>query len=274
MLNNKNFTLIIIGVMIALSACNNKAPKQLIILHTNDSHSQVEATKDGLGGFAARQALIDSFRAENPNVLLIDAGDIFQGTPYFNMFNGRLEIDAYNKMGYEAATFGNHEFDKGIDTLAARVRQAKFPYVCCNYEVAGTPLEGLVKHYIVVEKDGLKVGILGLGVDPNKLILESYFGGIKYTDPVKAANRYAEILKNKEKCDFIIALSHLGYSSDPNVMSDSILAANSRNIDLILGGHTHEVRGKFSIKNLDNKTVSVMQAGKSDKEITATVVEY
>ena len=115
---------------------------------------------------------------------------------------------------------------------------------------------------------------MGLGVDPNKLILESYFGGIKYTDPIKAANRYAEILKNKEKCDFIIALSHLGYSSDPNVMSDSILAANSRNIDLILGGHTHEIRGKFSIKNLDNKTVSVMQAGKSAKEITATVVEY
>ncbi|HPW90019.1 MAG TPA: metallophosphatase [Paludibacteraceae bacterium] len=274
MLKNKNVALIIIGAIVALSACTNKAPKQLLILHTNDSHSQVEATKDGFGGFAARAALIDSFRAVNPNLLLLDAGDIFQGTPYFNMFDGRLEIDAYNKMGYEAATLGNHEFDKGIDTLAARIRQANFPFVCTNYEAEGTALEGLLKRYTVIKKDGLKVGILGLGVDPHKLILETYFGGLTYIDPIESANRYAEILKNKEKCDFVIVLSHLGYSSNPDVMSDSILAINSRNIDLVLGGHTHDIRGVFHINNLDGKSVSVMQAGKSAKEITVTTVEY
>jgi len=273
MLKNKTLSISLFVLVLIVSACNKK-PNTLLILHTNDSHSQVEATKDGFGGFAARQALIDSFRIEYPNLLLIDAGDIFQGTPYFNMFNGRLEIEAYNQMGYEAMTLGNHEFDKGIDTLAARIREAKFPVVCSNYEVGGTALEGLIKPYIVINKNGLKVGILGLGVDPNKLILETYFGGIKYTDPIKAANRYAEILKNKEKCDFIIALSHLGYSTDPEIMSDSLVAVNSRNIDLILGGHTHEIRGTFDIKNLDNKSVSVMQAHKSAKEITAVVVEY
>ena len=273
MLKNNKHSLILFGLALLLSACNH-SPQTLLILHTHDAHSQVEPTKDGLGGFVARQALVDSFRTVYPNVLLLDAGDIFQGTPYFNRFDGRLEIEAYNQMGYEAATIGNHEFDKGIDTLAARIRQAKFPFVSANYEVKGTALDGLVKPYVVIEKSGLKVGILGLGVDPNKLILETYFGGLTYTDPIKAANRYAEILKNKEKCDFVIVLSHLGYSSDPEIMSDSLVAVNSRNIDLILGGHTHEIRGVFDIKNLDNKSVSVLQAHKSAKEITTIVVEY
>lgn len=274
MSKNKLFVAAALCVALGLASCCNQQPRQLVILQSNDSHSQIEPCANGQGGYAARKHFIDSIRAMHDNVLLIDAGDIFQGTPYFNMFNGRLEIAGYNLMGYEATTFGNHEFDKGIDTLAARMREANFPYICCNYDVAGTAIDGLVKPYIVLEKKGLRVGILGLGVDPHGLILADNFGGIKYLDPVEAANTNADKLRHQEKCDFVIALSHLGYSSDPEVMSDSLIAVRSHDIDLILGGHTHEIRGVFDIPNADGKIVKVMQTGKSAKELDMIVVEY
>lgn len=273
MSKNKFFSVAALCVALCLASCCDQ-PRQLVILHSNDSHSQIEPCANGQGGYAARKQFIDSVRAAYGNVLLIDAGDIFQGTPYFNMFNGRLEIEGYNLMGYEAATFGNHEFDKGIDTLAARMREADFPYVCCNYDVAGTAIDGLVKPYIVFEKQGLRVGVLGLGVDPTGLILTDNFGGIKYLDPVEAANKNAAILRHDEHCDFVVALSHLGYSDNPDVMSDSLIAVNSTDIDLILGGHTHLVRGVFDIPNRDGQPVKVMQTGKSSKEMDMIVVEY
>lgn len=273
MSKNRFLSMAALGVALCLVSCCNQ-PRQLVILHSNDSHSQIEPCANGQGGYAARKQFIDSIRTLYGNVLLIDAGDIFQGTPYFNMFNGRLEIAGYNLMGYEATTFGNHEFDKGIDTLAARMREANYPYVCCNYDVAGTAVDGLVKPYIVLEKQGLRMGILGLGVDPTGLILADNFGGIKYLDPVAAANKYADILRHNEHCDFVIALSHLGYSSNPDIMSDSIIAVNSCDIDLILGGHTHEIRGVFDIPNTAGKIVKVMQTGKSSKELDMVVVEY
>ncbi len=274
MSKNKIFMLAALCAALCLASCCQQQPRQLVILHSNDSHSQIEPCANGQGGYAARKQFIDSIRAAYDNVLLIDAGDIFQGTPYFNMFDGRLEIAGYNLMGYEATTFGNHEFDKGIDTLAARMREANFPYVCCNYDVTGTAIDGLVKPYIVLEKKGLRVGVLGLGVDPAGLILTDNFGGIKYLDPVEAANKNAATLRNREKCDFVIALSHLGYSSNPDIMSDSLIAVRSHDIDLILGGHTHEIRGVFDISNADGKLVKVMQTGKSSKEMDMVVVEY
>lgn len=276
MLKTNTLTILVLCLTLNLCSCHNQTQSErtLLILHTNDSHSQVEPTQNNLGGFIARKQLIDSLRQVYPQVLLVDAGDIFQGTPYFNLFNGRLEIEAYNLMGYEAATLGNHEFDKGIDTLKARIMEAKFPYVCCNYDVTGTPLEGLIRPYIILNKGGLKIGIIGLGVNPDKLILESYFGGIRYQDPIKAANYYADLLKNKEKCDLVIALSHVGYSHDPEELSDSIIASKSKDINLILGGHTHNIRGIFHIKNQAKQTVTVMQTGKASEELSYILVHY
>ncbi len=253
----------------------DQSTRQLAILCTNDTHSQIEPASDGKAGYAARKQFIDSVRvAYNNNVLLLDAGDIFQGSPYFNVFDGRLEIAAYNLMGYEASAIGNHEFDKGLDTLAVRMKEAEYQYLCCNYDVTGTVLEGLVKPYQVFEKQGLRVGVLGLGVEPKGLILDDYFGAIRYSDPIAAANRYAQILRDNERCDFVIALSHLGYSSNPEVMSDSLVAVNSEAIDLILGGHTHEIRGVFELPNRCGKNVTVMQTAKSGKEIDMVIVEY
>lgn len=273
MSKNKFIPIIVLCAAFCFTSCCD-SPHRLVILHSNDSHSQIESCANGQGGYAARKQFIDSIRATYDNVLLVDAGDIFQGTPYFNMFNGKLEIAGYNLMGYEATTFGNHEFDKGIDTLAARMREANFPYICCNYDVSGTAVDGLVKPYVVFEKQGLRVGVLGLGVDPTGLILADNFGGIKYLDPIESANRTAATLRHDEHCDFVIALSHLGYSANPEIMSDSIVAANSVDIDLILGGHTHEIRGVFDIANRTGKVVKVMQTGKSAKEMDMVVVEY
>lgn len=270
---SKNKLFLSVVAALCLAACSQQ-PRQLVILQSNDSHSQIEPCSNGLGGYAARKHFIDSIRSVYDNVLLVDAGDIFQGTPYFNMFNGRLEIEGYNLMGYEATTFGNHEFDKGIDTLAARMREAHFPYVCCNYDVTGTAIEGLVEPYIVLKKKGLRVGILGLSCDPKGLILDSNFGGITYCDPIESANKYAAILRNDKKCDFVIAISHLGYDANPEVMSDSLLAANSTNIDLILGGHTHSVRGIFDIPNQEGRSITVMQTAKSSRELDMVIVEY
>ncbi|MGN0186889.1 MAG: bifunctional metallophosphatase/5'-nucleotidase [Paludibacteraceae bacterium] len=272
MSKNKLFPIVALCVALGLTACNNQ-PRQLVVLCSNDTHSQVEPCADGMGGYAARKHFIDSVRRVNNNVLLLDAGDIFQGTPYFNMFDGRLEIEAYNLMGYEATTFGNHEFDKGIDTLAARVRQAQFPYICCNYDVSGTSLDGLTQPYVVFDKQGLRVGVLGLGVDPQGLILADNFGGVRYTDPIEAANRYAAVLRHDEQCDFVIALSHLGFA-EPGSISDSLVAVNSTDIDLIVGGHTHEVRGVFEIPNRNGRMITVMQTSKSGKEIDKVVIAY
>ena len=272
MSKNKFFPILALCMALGFTACDHR-PRQLVVLCSNDTHSQVEPCADGMGGYAARKHFIDSVRHACGNVLLLDAGDIFQGTPYFNMFDGRLEIEAYNLMGYEAVTFGNHEFDKGIDTLAARVRQAQFPYICCNYDVSGTALDGFTKPYVVFDKQGLRVGVLGLGVDPHGLILADNFGGIRYSDPIEAANKYAAVLRHDEKCDFVIALSHLGFAVAGSV-SDSLVAVNSTDIDLIVGGHTHGVRGVFAIPNRDGRTITVMQTGKSGKEMDQVVVAY
>lgn len=244
-----------------LIACAPKADT-LTILHTNDTHSQVEpiaaGKRDGNhAGYARRLGVIQQERAADPNLILVDAGDFCQGTPYFNFYHGRVEIDAMNRMGYDAITLGNHEFDNGVDTLATILKNAQFAVVSANYNVLGTPLEGIVKPYTVLTRAGIRVGILGVGVNPEGLIAAKNFAPVQYIEPFAAAQKAATELKTKHHCDLIICLSHLGTDTDEK------LAQQTQYIDVIVGGHTHKIITNHYVENLDGDTVLLAQMGKS-----------
>ena len=194
----------------------------------------------GLGGIAGRAELIRSIRSTEENVLLLDAGDIFQGTPYFNIYKGEPEIKAMSAMQYDACTIGNHDFDAGMENLATQLtRHANFPMLVANYDFTGTPMEHKTQPYKVFKKGKLKIGVFGVSIEGRGLIPDSLFGATRYLDPVQKANETADLLKKKEDCDMIICLSHLGNKYDDKKVSDEILAKESEHIDLIIGGHTH-----------------------------------
>jgi 5'-nucleotidase len=242
---------------------------KLVILHTNDTHSQVEPTEKSalktadMGGYARRIGVINQIREQEKNVLLFDAGDFSQGTPYFNFFNGRVEIDAMNRMKYDAGTVGNHEFDNGMDTLAVILKKAQFPLISSNYKVDQTPLNGLLKPYLVLEKAGVRVGILALDVNPKSLIFEKNYKGLEYDDPIEKANDISALLKKKEKCDVIICLSHLGADTTKLEVNDFEIAQKTRYIDVIIGGHSHSLITNTTKQNAAGKPVIVAQMGKS-----------
>lgn len=249
-------------IILCLVACTPKAD-HLTILHTNDTHSQVEPKANGQGGYARRMGIIKQERQADENLLLVDAGDFCQGTPYFNFYHGRVEIDAMNRMGYDAATLGNHEFDNGLDTLAAVLETAQFPIVCANYDFAGTAMEGKTKPYVIVHKGGLKIGITGLGCDPKGLISDRNFLPAKYLDPYISAQRVADELRLK-KCDIVVCLSHLGtYGKAEGDVSDVQLVKSTRGIDVVIGGHTHKLYDQLRVANLDGDSIPVCQMGKS-----------
>lgn len=242
---------------------------KLVILHTNDTHSQVEPTeKSGLktadmGGYARRMGEIAKIRSEEKNVLLLDAGDFSQGTPYFNFFNGRLEIDALNRMKYDAGTLGNHEFDNGIDTLAMVLSKAKFPVLSSNYDVSQTPISPYIKPYIVTEMNGVRIGIMALNVQPKGLIIENNYSGLMYNDPVKVAQKTSALLKKRLKCDLVICLSHLGSDSTSVDVNDFSIAHATKYIDVIIGGHSHTMLENVKTNNASRKKVVIAQVGKS-----------
>ncbi|MCL1868678.1 MAG: metallophosphoesterase [Paludibacter sp.] len=249
---------------------NGQETKKIVILHTNDTHSQViqtesNAKEPNLGGYARRMGVIDSIRKAEQNVLLLDAGDFFQGTPYFNFFGGRVEIDAMNRMKYDAATLGNHEFDNGLDSLAMLLQTAAFPIVDANYDVSATILKDLVKPYIILERFGLRIGIFGLSPDPNSLIAEKNYKGIIFKDPIKTAVETSNLLKTKEKCDLIICLSHIGsVDTAQYFFNDFNIARASKNIDVIIGGHSHTmIADNTTVLNKRKKPVVLSQMGKS-----------
>lgn len=242
---------------------------KLVILHTNDTHSQVEpseksslATSD-MGGYARRMGVIEKIRTEEKNVLLLDAGDYWQGTPYFNFFNGRIEIDALNRMKYDAVTMGNHEFDNGIDTLAAIIQNLRVPLISSNYDVTNSVIRDFVKPWIVIKKAGLKIGIMALNVNPESLILESNIRDVNYIDPVAKAQEISEYLKNKEKCDLIICLSHLGSDKDSKSVNDFEIARKTKFIDVIIGGHSHTMLENTKTQNAVGREVIIAQMAKS-----------
>lgn len=243
---------------------------KLTILHTNDQHSRIEpfdssySRNPNQGGFARRAALIQKIRREEKNVLLLDSGDIFQGTPYFNFFGGELEFKLMSMMGYDAATMGNHDFDNGLEGFKKVQPNAKFPFLCSNYDFKNTILDGHTLPYKIFNKNGIKVGIFGVGIELSGLVGKKSYGETLYLDPVETAQHYATFLRKEKKCDMIICLSHIGYDykDDPKKISDKILAAKTDGIDLILGGHTHTFLPEpQSFINKSGKNVLVNQVG-------------
>ena len=241
---------------------------RLVILHTNDVHSRLEpfpmdgGRNQGLGGVAARAALIKKIRSENEHVLLLDAGDIFQGTPFFNVYKGEPEIKAMAAMHYDASIMGNHDFDAGIENFALQLQHANFPIIMCNYGFAGTPMESKNIPWKIFNKGNLKIGVTGVGIEMAGLVPESLYGNTKYLDPIAEASKTAEFLKRSKNCDMVICLSHLGYKYSDNKVSDEILAKESEHIDLIIGGHTHTfMDAPKSYKNKLGDDVIVNQVG-------------
>jgi 5'-nucleotidase len=252
---------------------NSRRGETLItILHTNDTHSQIDPlpANDKLypdkGGVARRATLVKRVRKENPNTLLIDAGDVFQGTPYFNFYKGEVEYKAMSEIGYDVGTLGNHEFDNGVEALAAAMQFAKFDLVSANYDVRGTPLESKVKQYVLREIKGVRIGLFGLGISPVGLITPSNFRGVTYRDPVVASREVVKILRGTERCSMVIAMTHLGYYPEPRgaEIGDSQVAAQVDGIDFIASGHTHTFMEKpVSVKQPSGQETLIFQVGKS-----------
>nr|WP_321236576.1 metallophosphatase [uncultured Psychroserpens sp.] len=246
------------------------ATKKITILHTNDVHSHIDAfgPDDGRnpnqGGVARRASLIANIRKENPNTLLLDAGDIFQGTPYFNYYGGELEFKLMSMLKYDVATIGNHDFDNGIEGLYAQLPHAKFDFVSANYDFSNTIMDTHVKPYRIIVKDGIKIGIFGLGIELTGLVEKRMYKETKYLDPTETAQEMTRVLKQDEHCDLIICLSHLGYNyrNRPEKISDLKLAELTKDIDLIIGGHTHTFLKKPTVvKNSEGKNMLVNQVG-------------
>ncbi len=253
-----------------LTSCQGQKEKTITILHTNDVHSHIEVFPDkhakypNLGGVARRASLIESVRLENPNTLLFDAGDIFQGTPYFNYFGGEIEFKMMSKLGYDASTIGNHDFDNGIAGLQKQLPHASFDFLIANYDFRNTQMDGRTKPYKIFYKDGIKIGVFGIGIELKGLVDPANFKETKYLDPIEITQDMSERLKTREKCDLVICLSHLGYyyKSSPDHISDLVLAKNTKNVDLIIGGHTHTFLKKPTVtRNLDDKNMLVNQVG-------------
>jgi len=228
-----------------LAAMDKAELTKVTILHTNDVHSRIEpfpmdgSRAAGMGGAARRAALIEKIRQEEEHVLLLDAGDIFQGTPYFNFFDGELEFKLMSAMQYDAATIGNHDFDAGIDGLHQQLPNASFPFVISNYDFTDTILNNNTHTHRIFQKGDVKVGLLGVGIELEGLVPAELYKNTRYLDPIANANKYAKILKKEEKCDYVICLSHLGFKYEGDKVSDTVLARESEHIDLIIGGHTH-----------------------------------
>jgi len=261
-------TLAGLGGLSSIAAASK--PKKITILHTNDVHSHIDpfGPEDGRnanqGGVARRATLIEDIRQENPNTLLLDAGDIFQGTPYFNYYGGELEFKLMSMMKYDAATIGNHDFDNGIDGLYAQMPHAKFKFLSANYDFSNTVMDTLVKPYDVFVKDGIKIGVFGLGIELDGLVNKSQYKETVYLDPIEIATDMSRILKEDENCDLVICLSHLGYyyRKTPDRVCDINVARGTKDIDLIIGGHTHTFLPKPTIeKNTEGKSVLINQVG-------------
>ncbi|MEM9525343.1 MAG: metallophosphatase [Bacteroidota bacterium] len=250
-----------------LHATTRNTPR-LTILHTNDWHSRIDPFPDdggrnaNRGGAIRRLKLIHQIRAAEPNVILLDSGDIFQGTPYFNFFAGELEMKLMTKMGYDAAAIGNHDFDGGMENLATQMQHADFPFLCANYDFKGTPLSDVTLSHQVLERGGIRIGLFGLGIELAGLVPENLYGKTQYQDPYERGNATAKMLRHEKKCDVVICLSHLGFKYRGDEVDDVKLAKSSKDIDIILGGHTHTfLDAPVEVFNQEGDPVIVNQVG-------------
>ena len=262
---------VVLYMLLLFTAVGAYAQKHLEVLHTNDTHSCImplnpnlaDTAVAGRGGFLRRVAMIKEERAKNPDLLLIDSGDFSQGSPFYTMFKGDVEIGLMNLMGYDAVTIGNHEFDFGLENMARIFKMAKFPVVCANYDFTGTCVEGLVKPYVIIKRNGLKIGLFGLSPQLEGLVDLSKCKGVTYLDPIEVGNRVAAELKHDKKCDVVICVSHLGWLR-PDEMGDQKVLASSKDIDLVLGGHSHSYFKELRyVNNANGKAVPVDQNGKN-----------
>ena len=269
-LKNSVFGSLALGSTIHNYSCETSDLKKITILHTNDVHSHIEPFSSehsefpNQGGFERRSTLISSIRNNNPNTLLFDAGDIFQGTPYFNFFNGELEFKLMSLLKYDAVTIGNHDFDNGITGLYEQMPKASFDFLISNYDFSNTVLEGKTKNYKIYNKSGIKIGVFGLGIELEGLVTKELYKETKYLDPIEISRDISNRLKFEENCDLIICLSHLGYKYDnlPERVCDYNLAKKSNHIDLIIGGHTHTFMDKpIVLKNEKGNDVIINQVG-------------
>ncbi len=270
--NNRLLTAVL-TVLIGLSSIQAYAQeKRIVIYHTNDTHSRIEPVDPhssdrnaGMGGYVRRATVLDSLRTVEPELLLFDCGDFSQGTPYYNFYQGEVEIKLMNLMKYDAVTIGNHEFDFGLENMARLFKMANFPIVCANYDFTGTVVEGLVKPYTIFNKDGLKVGVFGLSPRLEGLVQASNCIGVEYLDPISVADEVAAKLKFEEKCDLVICISHLGLRPSPlNRASDQVLVKETANIDVVLGGHSHTFMEEPEfVNNREGVAVPISQMGKN-----------
>ncbi len=271
----KNIFRYIFMLFVAMAFCFTAKGQDLVILHTNDTHSQItpQVTGEGkgLGGYERREAYINKIVKEygRKNVLIVDAGDFSQGSPYFSLFKGDVEIELLNALGYDVVCLGNHEFDNGQQELARRVGNAKFQVVCANYDFTGGPLDGLVKPYTIIKKGGRKIGIIGLLCNIKGVVSSKYQENAKYIHPVKVLNRLALELKNEHKCDLVIALSHCGHNAGRETNpGDEYIAAHSENVDIIVGGHSHtKLKDKVVVKNKLGRDVIIVQDGEKGEYV-------
>lgn len=257
------------GLLAMPHSLSARTSQPLVIAHTNDIHSRLDpfpqdgSALAGLGGVKARKQAIDKLRALHEDVLLLDCGDMFQGTPYFNFYKGEAEIKSMNYLGYNAGTLGNHDFDGGLDNLALQISAAQFPIINANYDFTNTVLENKIPPYIIKNIGSHKVGIIGIGIDLDGLVPKQLFGNISYSNPIEKMNYFTAHLKRKKKCDFVIVLSHLGYEyKNAKKISDQDLARESYDVDLILGGHTHTFLDEPKVLiNMNKKNVFINQVG-------------
>lgn len=276
----KRFFLTIMLAVTLLAGVQAKG-RRLVILHTNDTHSCIfplnlhlaDTMLAGRGGFIRRAEMVSRERSKHPDMLLFDSGDFSQGSPYYTLYKGDVEVGLMNLMRYDAATIGNHEFDFGVENMARLFKKADFPIVCANYDFTGTALEGVVKPYVVLKRGGLRIGVFGLSPQLDGLVMAKTCAGVKYNDPVKAANDVAKLLKEQEKCDIVVCLSHLGW--DIIGVDDTELMRQTRNIDIVLGGHSHSYFNALEyVENLDGREIPNDQNGKHGIYVGKITVDF
>ena len=276
-MNRRN---IILSILFCMSVAVWAQDKQLVILHTNDTHSCVQPLSKNLadtlfagrGGYLRRIAMLEEERAKYPDLLLFDSGDFSQGSPYYNLYGGEVEVGLMNRMHYDAATIGNHEFYFGLENMARIFKMADFPIVCSNYDFAGTPVQGLVKRYVIIKRKGLKIGVFGLGPKLEGLVSDYNCKGVRFLDPVIVAQEMADLLRGEKKCDIVICLSHLGWDK-VNTLTDGQMMSKTKGIDLVLGGHSHTFFKDLKyVKNADGIEVANDQNGKSGIYIGKMIV--
>ena len=255
--------------MVCFTQINAKGKKELTILHTNDTHSCIfplsvnlaDTMLAGRGGFLRRLTMLKEEREKNPDLLYFDSGDFSQGSPYYNMYKGDVEVGLMNMMGIDASTIGNHEFDFGLDNMARIFKMATFPILCSNYDFTGTVVEGVVKPFTIIKRKGIKIGVFALNPEMEGLVSAKNYPGVKFLDPTEVANNMASMLKKEKKCDMVICISHLGWTDEK--YSDKNVFSKTRGIDLVLGGHSHTYFQTLDyVKDLDGKLIPVDQNGK------------